>query len=215
MAYLGWVPTKRSSGPSVRRGGITKAGNHHARRLLGRRRVSVLEDSTDRAADALPTRSVARADLCDCVKGAVASEAQLRLTSRFRRDTATFVRPRRFWGEYQEAHTSARRSRDWNGGASHRISETGISRGSFFRPRSRGLVHSADAAQGDPGDRLEGVPREGPHGESECPARDPPAAQPDAGDSEPAAGNVSPAIEPGADRSPKNAPRRMKGLATH
>ena len=55
--------------------------------------MSVLEDSTDRAADALPTRSVARADLCDCVKGAVASEAQLRLTSRFRRDTATFVRP--------------------------------------------------------------------------------------------------------------------------
>ena len=34
MAYLGLVPSEYSSGPSVRRGGITKAGNSHARRLL-------------------------------------------------------------------------------------------------------------------------------------------------------------------------------------
>jgi len=34
MAYLGLVPSEYSSGPSVRRGGITKAGNPHARRLL-------------------------------------------------------------------------------------------------------------------------------------------------------------------------------------
>jgi transposase len=34
MAYLGLVPSERSSGASVRRGGITKAGNAHARRVL-------------------------------------------------------------------------------------------------------------------------------------------------------------------------------------
>ena len=34
MAYLGLVPSEHSSGASVRRGGITKAGNGAARRLL-------------------------------------------------------------------------------------------------------------------------------------------------------------------------------------
>jgi transposase len=34
MAYLGLVPSERSSGTSVRRGGITKAGNAQARRVL-------------------------------------------------------------------------------------------------------------------------------------------------------------------------------------
>ena len=34
MAYLGLVPSERSSGGSVRRGGITKAGNALARRVL-------------------------------------------------------------------------------------------------------------------------------------------------------------------------------------
>ncbi len=34
MAYLGLVPTERSSGERERRGGITKAGNTHVRRLL-------------------------------------------------------------------------------------------------------------------------------------------------------------------------------------
>jgi transposase len=34
MAFLGLVPSEYSSGPSVRRGGITKAGNPHARRRL-------------------------------------------------------------------------------------------------------------------------------------------------------------------------------------
>ncbi|NIW37837.1 MAG: IS110 family transposase [Gemmatimonadetes bacterium] len=35
MAYLGLVPSEHSSGEAVRRGGITKAGNAHARRVLG------------------------------------------------------------------------------------------------------------------------------------------------------------------------------------
>jgi transposase len=34
MAYLGLVPSEHSSGAYVRRGGITKAGNAHARRVL-------------------------------------------------------------------------------------------------------------------------------------------------------------------------------------
>ena len=34
MGYLGLVPSESSSGPSVRRGSITKTGNAHARRLL-------------------------------------------------------------------------------------------------------------------------------------------------------------------------------------
>jgi transposase len=34
MAYLGLVPSEHSSGSTVRRGGITKAGNLHARRAL-------------------------------------------------------------------------------------------------------------------------------------------------------------------------------------
>src|SRR6202049_3226514 len=34
MAYLGLVPSENSSGPRVRRGAITKAGNPHARHLL-------------------------------------------------------------------------------------------------------------------------------------------------------------------------------------
>jgi transposase len=38
MASLGLVPSEHSSGPSVRRGAITKAGNPHGRRLLPKRR---------------------------------------------------------------------------------------------------------------------------------------------------------------------------------
>ena len=34
MAYLGLVPSEYSSGASVKRGGLTKAGNSAARRLL-------------------------------------------------------------------------------------------------------------------------------------------------------------------------------------
>jgi transposase len=34
MAYLGLVPSEHSSGPSIRRGAITKCGNSHARRML-------------------------------------------------------------------------------------------------------------------------------------------------------------------------------------
>ena len=33
MAYLGLVPSEHSSGARIRRGGITKTGNSHARRI--------------------------------------------------------------------------------------------------------------------------------------------------------------------------------------
>ncbi len=33
MAYLGFVPSEHSSGDRIRRGGITKTGNSHARRI--------------------------------------------------------------------------------------------------------------------------------------------------------------------------------------
>ncbi len=33
MAYLGLVPSEHSSGDRIRRGGITKTGNSHARRI--------------------------------------------------------------------------------------------------------------------------------------------------------------------------------------
>ena len=34
MAFLGLVPSERSTGETVRRGGITKSGNPRARRVL-------------------------------------------------------------------------------------------------------------------------------------------------------------------------------------
>lgn len=34
MAFLGLIPTQHSSGDSIKLGGITKAGNGHARRML-------------------------------------------------------------------------------------------------------------------------------------------------------------------------------------
>ena len=34
MAYLGLVPSERSTGDTVRRGGITKTGNARVRRVL-------------------------------------------------------------------------------------------------------------------------------------------------------------------------------------
>jgi transposase len=79
MAYLGLVPSEHSSGPRVRRGGITKAGNPHARRLLAE--AAWAYQGTARIGrqmlvrqEALPKR------VCD-----IAWKAQLRLTSRFRR----------------------------------------------------------------------------------------------------------------------------------
>lgn len=79
MAFLGLVPSAHSSGPTRRRGGITKAGNPHARRLLAEaawayRGVPRIGRQMLYRHEALPTR------ICD-----IAWKAQLRLTARFRR----------------------------------------------------------------------------------------------------------------------------------
>jgi transposase len=79
MAYLGLVPSEYSSGPSVRRGGITKAGNPHARRLLAEaawayQGIPRIGRQHAYRQEALPKV------VCD-----IAWQAQLRLTTRFRR----------------------------------------------------------------------------------------------------------------------------------
>ncbi len=79
MAFLGLVPSEYSSGPSVRRGGITKAGNPHARRLLAEaawayQGIPRIGRQMLYRQETLPTA------VCD-----IAWKAQLRLTSRFRK----------------------------------------------------------------------------------------------------------------------------------
>ena len=60
MAYLGLVPSEHSSGGSVRRGGITKTGNSHVRRVLvesawtyrhAARKTKVLQRRAERTSD--------------------------------------------------------------------------------------------------------------------------------------------------------------------
>ena len=79
MAYLGLVPSEYSSGPSVWRGGITKVGNPHARRLLA---------EAAWAYQGLPRigrQMLNRQDALSTAVRAIAWKAQLRLTARFRR----------------------------------------------------------------------------------------------------------------------------------
>jgi transposase len=60
MAYLGLVPSEHSSGSSVRRGGITKTGNSHVRRVLvesawtyrhAARKTAILQRRAERTPD--------------------------------------------------------------------------------------------------------------------------------------------------------------------
>ena len=79
MAYLGLVPSEHSSGPTVRRGAITKAGNPHVRRLLAEaawayQGIPRIGRQHAYRQEALPKV------VCD-----IAWKAQLRLTGRFRR----------------------------------------------------------------------------------------------------------------------------------
>ena len=74
MAFLGLVPSEYSSGPSVRRGGITKAGNPHARRLLAE--AAWAYQGVPRIGRQMLYRQEALPDaVCD-----IAWKAQLRLT---------------------------------------------------------------------------------------------------------------------------------------
>ena len=79
MAFLGLVPSEYLSGPSIRRGGITKAGNPHARQVLAEatwayQGVPRIGRQMLYRQEALPKT------ICD-----IAWKAQLRLTSRFRK----------------------------------------------------------------------------------------------------------------------------------
>ena len=79
MAYLGLVPSEHSSGDTVRRGGITKKGNSHARRIC-------VESAWSYRYPARLTRFLLKrqkglpADIRQ-----IAWKAQLRLCTRFRR----------------------------------------------------------------------------------------------------------------------------------
>jgi transposase len=79
MAYLGLVPSERSSGASVHRGGITKAGNAHARRAL-------IEGAwTYRMQARVSRKLLDRLELLPQAVREVAWKAQLRLCHRYRR----------------------------------------------------------------------------------------------------------------------------------
>ena len=78
MAYLGLVPSEHSSGEKQRRGGITKTGNSHARRVLA-------EAAWTYRFPARKTRTLQkRAAQCDEKVQAIAWDAQKRLCHRYR-----------------------------------------------------------------------------------------------------------------------------------
>jgi len=77
-AYLGLVPSEHSSGPSVRRGGITKAGNPHARRLLAEA-AWAYQGPPRIGRQALYRQEALPKVICD-----IAWKAQVRLTGRFK-----------------------------------------------------------------------------------------------------------------------------------
>ena len=79
MAFIGLVPSERSSGSSVRRGGITKTGNNHVRRIL-------VEAAWVYGRSASIT-SVQRRQLIEQPPrvGEIVRSANRRLTGRFRR----------------------------------------------------------------------------------------------------------------------------------
>ena len=79
MAFLGLVPSEYSSGPSVRRGGITKAGNPHARRLLAEAAWAY------QGIPRIGRQMLYRPEGLPQSIGDIAWKAPLRLTSRFRK----------------------------------------------------------------------------------------------------------------------------------
>jgi transposase len=79
MAYLGLVPSEYSSGPRVQRGGITKAGNPHVRRLLAESAWAY------QGIPRIGRQQLYRQEGLPKVVCDIAWKAQLRLTGRFRR----------------------------------------------------------------------------------------------------------------------------------
>ena len=78
MAYLGLVPSEHSTGDTVRRGGITKAGNRRARRIL------VEASWSYRYPPRIGRDKQAKVDAAPEPVRAIAWKAQMRLSSRFR-----------------------------------------------------------------------------------------------------------------------------------
>ena len=79
MAFLGLVPSERSTGEQVRRGRITKAGNPRARRVL-------IEGAwTYRYPPRLSRPLQVRQESLPAIVRAIAWKAQLRLCARYRR----------------------------------------------------------------------------------------------------------------------------------
>jgi transposase len=81
MAYLGLVPSERSSGEQRRQGGITRAGNLHVRRLL----VEAAWHHRHRPVLSQPLRKRREGQPADII--AIADRAQERLHARFMRMT--------------------------------------------------------------------------------------------------------------------------------
>jgi transposase len=79
MGYLGLVPSEYSSRPSVRRGGITKAGNPHGRRLLAEAAWAY------QGIPRIGRQHAYRQEALPKIVTDIAWKAQLRLTARFRR----------------------------------------------------------------------------------------------------------------------------------
>jgi transposase len=79
MAYLGLVPSERSTGEQVRRGSITKAGNPRARRVL-------IEGAWTYRYPARLSRALqVRQERLPKTVRAIAWKAQMRLCARYRR----------------------------------------------------------------------------------------------------------------------------------
>ena len=79
MAYLGLVPSERSTGDSVRRGGITKTGNARVRRVLAESAWCYRYPSRVGTKKHLATRH-----LPEAVREGGMEGAQMRLTKRYR-----------------------------------------------------------------------------------------------------------------------------------
>jgi transposase len=78
MGYLGLVPSERSTGDSVKRGGITKAGNRRARRIL------VEASWSYRHPPRVGREKQAKVDAAPEAVRVIAWKAQTRLAARFR-----------------------------------------------------------------------------------------------------------------------------------
>jgi transposase len=78
MGYLGLVPSERSTGDSIKRGGITKAGNRRARRILIEAAWSY------RHPPRIGREKQAKVEAAPVPVRAIAWKAQVRLSGRFR-----------------------------------------------------------------------------------------------------------------------------------